>query len=103
VNVIDAPQNISCKHHGVSLIPSAIYRVYKIIHQGADAVMCWRPVRPDRNLTRPIFPRVRVQTGDGVKIEGLDHMLWQKRLPHIEGSLSYRAQKIVLSVAVGYL
>jgi hypothetical protein len=56
----------------------------------------------DGHGTRAVFARVGMKTSDRVKVESFDELLRQKRLPHIKRSLNDRAQKIVLSVAVGY-
>jgi hypothetical protein len=81
MNVVDAPQNIRGEHNRIGPFPFSVYAVYKIVHQGRNAIICWRLILTHVYGARAIFARVHMQATNGVEIKRLNDVLRQKRLP----------------------
>jgi hypothetical protein len=87
VNIIDPPKYVRRKDNWIGLIPVAVHRINKIIHERWNAIVLWWPILVGNlHRTWAIFPCVRMQTCDGMKIQGLEHMLRQKRLGYINSA-----------------
>ena len=106
VDVIDLPQNESCQANWIRSLLVPIDRVGEIIHHRLHT----KPLRwfehdvsfwsSHFHSTWTIGAGEMMQSDDGVKVDGLDHGLRNKRTLYVQRSLDHREQKIVVPITV---
>lgn len=72
--VIKPPKYKCSKSNGVCRLPTAVYRVDKIIHESLNAKICWWHITTNSNSARTILAGISVQAHYCVKIQRLNYL-----------------------------